>query len=207
MRSGRRGGEPCADCKGRTDRFPAGPTSAGQEARDLVSPLKGITNMGGRPMRSLLSALCVASLCGALLTGCLTDEALQANNRTADPAGDGPAPSFAQFPDMPVPEGAVMDIDRSLILGGTEAWIGRLVYTVAIRPTRVFDFYVAEMGSFGWREVTMVRAGTTVMTYQRDSRVATIQIDTTATTGSQVLVTVSPEGRPLPATAGGQIVQ
>ena len=36
-------------------------------------------------------------------------------------------PAFAQFQDIPIPEGVKMNMDRTIILGENNAWIGRLV--------------------------------------------------------------------------------
>ena len=49
------------------------------------------------------------------------------------------------------------------------------------------------MSGFGWREVTSVRAIISVLTYERDTRVATIQILSNQIKGTVVTVTMSPK--------------
>ena len=87
-----------------------------------------------------------------------------------------------------------MDLERSLVLGEKDAWIGRLVMAIGMNPGRAYDFYFGEMPRFGWAPVTTVRAETSVLTYARGNRVATIQIRSQTITGSKVSMTVSPKG-------------
>jgi hypothetical protein len=109
-------------------------------------------------------------------------------------------PNFAQFSDVPVPAGADMDLERSLVLGEQDAWIGRLVMAVGTNPGKTFDFYFGEMPRFGWFPVTTVRAETSVLTFARGSRIATIQVWGRTLSGSTVSMTVSPKGQ-IPGTA------
>jgi hypothetical protein len=104
-------------------------------------------------------------------------------------------PNFAQFNDVPVPAGADMDLERSLVLGEQDAWIGRLVLAVGTNPGKTFDFYFGEMPRFGWFPITTVRAETSVLTYARGSRIATIQVRGRTITGSTVSMTISPKGQ------------
>ncbi len=114
----------------------------------------------------------------------------------ASPKGDAnsaaPVASFAQFNDIPVPGGASMDLERSLLLGASEEWTGRLVYTTGTDAAKVFDLYKAEMPKFGWTELTVIRGDRSIMSYQRGGRVATIEIQGRTIYGARVSVTVSP---------------
>ncbi len=103
-------------------------------------------------------------------------------------------PSFAQFNDVPVPAGAEMDLERSLVLGEKDAWIGRLVMALRMNAGKAYDFYFGEMPRFGWSAITTVRAETSVLTYARGQRVATIQIKSRTLIGSIVSLTISPKG-------------
>ena len=98
----------------------------------------------------------------------------------------------AQFTDIPIPSGARMDLERTLVLGPRDTWIGRLVFTSAAAPNDLFEFYGRELPRFGWTGITAVRAATSVLSYTRGERVATVQISRTTLGGSEVLVTISP---------------
>jgi hypothetical protein len=129
--------------------------------------------------------------------GCGPSAPLAASSRPDQPGADNvAAPSFAQFSDIPVPSGADMDLERSLVLGERESWIGRLVMTVPGSAGKAYDFYAAEMPKFGWVPITMVRGETSVLTYSHGERIATVQISDRTIGGAAVSLTVSPRGRP-----------
>jgi len=156
-----------------------------------------ITDESRRPVRirSSASLLLLAALAAA--TGCERTTPLTASSRPAE-GGAQPGPGFAQFSDIPVPAGASMDVERSLVLGERESWIGRIVMTVGLSADRSYDFFFNEMPRFDWSPVTTVRAETSVLTYTRGERVATIQVQGRTIGGAHVSVTVSPKGRPAP---------
>ena len=106
-------------------------------------------------------------------------------------------PSFAQFQDIPIPEVAKMNMDRTLVLGENERWIGRLVIDSQASKANLFDFFKYRTSQFGWQEITSVRAETSVLSYSKDNRIMTIQIQSHvlhAIVGTQVNITMSPKG-------------
>lgn len=139
----------------------------------------------------------ISMICAFLsLAACASPTAMLSSNSpmggTADEAG--PPPTFAQFPDIPIPEKAEMDLERTLLLGSDAAWIGRLVFVAPYTPSGMFDFYMAEMPKFSWSEVTVVRADISVLTFENAGRVATIQLNKRGVGGTEVFFTVSPKG-------------
>ena len=124
-----------------------------------------------------------------ILAACAQTADLQATATGKDQAAPS---SLAQFTDIPVPAGATMNMERSLILGQRETWIGRLVFATSLDAQQAFAFFGREMPGFGWREITQVRARTSILTFTRNNRAATIQIDATTLGGAAVDFTVSP---------------
>lgn len=111
--------------------------------------------------------------------------------------------TFAQFPDLPTPAGAKMDLERTFVLGGNEGWFGQVVVDTGEPPNAVFDFYKRQLPQYGWEEVTSVRAPTSVLTYLRERRVLAIQITESTLRGSEVTLTVSPREQGGGATSTG----
>ncbi len=118
-----------------------------------------------------------------------------------DGAGANAEQNFVQFPDIPIPSGATMDLDRSLVLGARDAWIGRLAMHVGDGQGKLYDFYSREMARYGWREITSVRSDVSVLTYSRGDRVATVQIRNRTLRGTYVDVTISPRRQGTPPRA------
>ncbi len=110
--------------------------------------------------------------------------------------------SFARFPDLPLPSEAEINLDRTLVFGGDDTWIGRLVINASEDPNDMFDFFKQKLGGYGWEEITSVRAAVSVLTYTRQERVATIQIQGRTLRGSEVTITVSPRGAQVTPAAG-----
>jgi hypothetical protein len=159
----------------------------------------------GRRAGALRTAAAAAAV-GALLGGCgAPAEAPPASSATATGNAPRTAVGFSQFSDIAVPAGARMDVERSLILGARDSWIGRLAMTATGNTTSIYDFYLSEMPKFGWQEITTVRSEVSVLTYTRGDRVATVQILTRTLGGAQIDITVSPRGRPAPASESGSV--
>ncbi|MGE5537283.1 MAG: hypothetical protein ACM30I_01595 [Gemmatimonas sp.] len=136
------------------------------------------------------AASAVASFAlAAMLAGC-GGTSLNPSSKTEP--NEALQPSFADFSDLPIPASARMNIDRSLILGPKDAWLGRLVFRSSSSAAEAFDFYANGMPRFGWQPVAVVRGSTSAMTYTRGDRVATIQITGTTLGGSEIEITVAP---------------
>ena len=80
------------------------------------------------PFRKSTFAVLLLGVSAILISGCENTASLSASSR---PNSEGAVsePSFAQFSDVPVPTGAKMDLQRSLVLGERDAWIGSEVST------------------------------------------------------------------------------
>ncbi len=145
---------------------------------------------------------------GAVLAACLLLLAA-CNSPSLTPSArsenESIAPHFGDFTDIPRPSNATMDLDRTLVLGAADTWVGRLAFSSRLSPTEMFDFYKQEMPRYGWEEVTSVRSTVSVLTYKRMDRVATMQIRAGTLIGSYVEFTVSPQGTSAGYTPGAPL--
>ncbi len=143
----------------------------------------------------MVRALCAGGML-ALLSACAGSETdLPA---TVRPAGAEAAPDFRPVTDIPIPEDASLDNERSLILSSRDQWTGRIVMKVGQSPNKAYAFYQREMAAFRWEPVMSVQSEISVLTFTRDDRAATIQVQPRTIGGALVIVTVAPrqEGRP-----------
>lgn len=106
---------------------------------------------------------------------------------------------FSSFPDMPLPVGGKIVLDRTLIFGSGETWFGRLVINTSHSADDIFDFYMRELPGYGWSEVTSMRSEVSIITHSRRDRIATIQIQSATLRGSRITINVSPRGSPAEA--------
>lgn len=119
---------------------------------------------------------------------------------SASGSSDGatPSPTAAQFSDIFIPAGAKFYVERTLVFGQTP-WYGQVALSASSDPNVAFEQYRRDMPGFGWQEITSIRAPTSILTYVREDRVATVQITGGRLTGSDVVIVVSPKG----GTSGG----
>ena len=133
-----------------------------------------------------------------LVGGCSQTAGILPNN--GDPAQKNPttpASAFSQFPDIPVPAGSEIIVDKTLVFG-SKPWFGQLTLSSSGSANAAFDFFRGNLTGFGWEEVTSVRAPTSILTYAREDRVLAIAIRGGTLTGSELTITVSPRGKPQP---------
>ena len=134
-----------------------------------------------------------------LLTACNQSEALQPTTSASD--GES-SQSFALLTDIPIPPGADLNVEKSLVLGDLDRWTGRVILDVDQSSTKAFALYQIEMPNFGWQPVMSVQADVSVLTFTRGERAATIQIENNTLRGSSVSITVAPRQSTPPPGAG-----
>lgn len=106
--------------------------------------------------------------------------------------GSSIPPAFSNFPDVPFPEKAYMDLADSKALGSGENWVGSVSYTAPYNASRLYDFYVSEMPKLRWNEIAIVRSRISQMTYVRDTRAIQILIESLKDNESKVMITAIP---------------
>ena len=100
--------------------------------------------------------------------------------------------SFAKFKDIPIPDGAMMDMENTVIFGSDEEWFGRLAINPRLNHAETFDFFRFGMPNLSWKEITNVRSTSSVLSYEKDERVVTIQISN-AYGQTRCLINMSPK--------------
>ncbi|SEH26008.1 hypothetical protein [Magnetospirillum fulvum] len=113
--------------------------------------------------------------------------------RSSSPENNGAAPGSPQLvTDIPLPSGAGIDQDRSLILSDRDRWTGRVVMVLTNSANDMTNFYQTQMPGFGWQPLMSITSETSILTYLRGDRAATVQIERRSVLGSIVTITVAP---------------
>ena len=94
--------------------------------------------------------------------------------------------------DIPIPQGAVLDNDRSLILGRGSNWTGRLVFRVNRPTTSLFSLYQSEMPQFGWQSISVIQDEVGILQYVMANRFVTVRISGSGLRGSRVSILMAP---------------
>lgn len=150
--------------------------------------------MSFRTLRAVLLGLSVVAV-----TGCGTRTSLP-QTQAGDPQQQ---PDFSLLTDIPIPSGATMDNERSLILGDKDRWTGRVVMKLWKSAPDANVFYQSQMPAFGWEPIMAATSGVSVMAYVRGDRAATVQIESSTMWGSTVSVIVGYRATSQPAAVSG----
>src|SRR3546814_11342518 len=91
----------------------------------------------------------------AALGGCVGSTALPGDPK--EPGVSSGSTDFQPVTDIPIPSGATLDNEKSLILSGFDRWTGRLVMRVGLSPGNDFAYYQNQMPPFEWEPMTSIR--------------------------------------------------
>ena len=139
----------------------------------------------------LLLLLSVGFVFFTLLNGCSTG-----NLNNSSSIEDAQENTLTRIKDMPFVMRTELNIEESLLMGEGKSWSGQLLMTVPATKAEVFNFYVKNLGEFGWKEQTTIRGKTSILNYiGENNRVAIIMIKEEGLfNNSSVLISVSPYG-------------
>ena len=137
----------------------------------------------------LLLLLSVGFVFFTLLNGCSTG-----NLNNSSSIEDAQENTLTRIKDMPFVMRTELNIEESLLMGEGKSWSGQLLMTVPATKAEVFNFYVKNLGEFGWKEQTTIRGKTSILNYVgENNRVAIITIKEEGFfNNSTVLISVSP---------------
>ncbi|MDP3169681.1 MAG: hypothetical protein Q8M91_05020 [Polaromonas sp.] len=97
--------------------------------------------------------------------------------------------------DVPLPQGAVIKQQDTLVMGAGASWTGRLSLTVSGEPQTVFAYFRDSMPGAGWTLTSSSFSKLSLLTFTKAERVATVQMQGSNFGGNEVLITVAPAVR------------
>lgn len=101
--------------------------------------------------------------------------------------------------DMPIPGGAVIIHDKSLILGSGDTWAGRVAIGTVQNSTETFTFFREQFQKAGWTLVSSTKTKNSILVFIKKDRTATIEIEDGSMLGKTgVMLTVAPRSTVTP---------
>ncbi|MDO8385912.1 MAG: hypothetical protein Q7T13_05850 [Polaromonas sp.] len=97
--------------------------------------------------------------------------------------------------DVPLPQGAVIRQQDTLVMGTGAAWTGRLSLAVSGEPQTVFAYFRDSMPGAGWTLTSSSFSKLSLLTFTKAERVATVQMQGSNFGGNEVLIPVAPAVR------------
>ena len=105
-----------------------------------------------------------------------TDVATTTAVSGTDATMSGTATRVVQVTDIPMPRDSKVDEDASLVIGGGDRWLGRLVFKVKTNGAETYGYYFNGMVRLGWTRVTAVQSKISTLVFTQGDRVASLQI-------------------------------
>ena len=93
---------------------------------------------------------------------------------------------------LPLPPGAIIRADQSLIIGAGDNWVGRVVLDVGRDFDAAYRFFLETYPAQGWVVVSAVRGKNSFMVMTRQERTATFEMIDGGMLGSSVSMTMAP---------------
>jgi hypothetical protein len=97
--------------------------------------------------------------------------------------------------DVPLPQGAVIKQQDTLVMGSGASWTGRLSLAVSGEPQTVFAYFRDSMPGAGWTLTSSSFSKLSLLTFAKAERVATVQMQGSNFGSNEVLITVTPAVR------------
>lgn len=98
--------------------------------------------------------------------------------------------------DVPLPQGAVIKQQDTLVMGSGNTWMGRLSLTVPGEAQPAFAWFRDNLPAAGWTLTSSSFSKLSLLTFTKAERVATVQMQGSNFGGNEVLITVAPAVRP-----------
>lgn len=128
-----------------------------------------------------------------------TQTATRSATPGAVPVSTPPTRVIRRFIGIPMPLNNRLDVDRTVVVGGGNDWLGRIFFSAPMSVEQTIDFYRHDMPRYGWTELAVTQSDTSVLAYQMGNRMATIELTPRPAVGAtQVEFWVNP----LPARTG-----
>lgn len=94
--------------------------------------------------------------------------------------------------DVPLPPGATIKQQETLVMGAGNTWIGRMSLSVSGEPQSVFAYFRDGLPGSGWTLTSSSFARLSLLTFTKADRVANVQIQNGNFGNNDVLITVAP---------------
>lgn len=83
---------------------------------------------------------------------------------------------LVQVTDVPMPRDSKVDEEASLVIGGGNRWLGRLVLKVRTNAAETYNYYYNGMVRLGWTRMSAIQSKVSMLVFTQGERVASVQI-------------------------------
>ena len=93
--------------------------------------------------------------------------------------------------DMPVPNGARINNENTMIIGRGVGWVGRVYLDGLQSPNEIYSFFLTDFPKAGWTTVSATKAKTSIVVFTKEDRTCTIEVSEGSFTGPKALISIT----------------
>lgn len=93
--------------------------------------------------------------------------------------------------DMPVPNGARINNENTMIIGRGVGWVGRVYLDGLQSPNEIYSFFLTDFPKAGWTTVSATKAKTSIVIFTKEDRTCTIEVSEGSFTGPKTLISIT----------------
>lgn len=93
--------------------------------------------------------------------------------------------------DMPIPNGARINNENTMIIGKGAGWVGRVYLAGLQSPNEIYAFFLTDFPKAGWTIVSATKAKTSIVVFIKDDRTCTIEVSEGSFTGPKTLIAIT----------------
>jgi hypothetical protein len=101
--------------------------------------------------------------------------------------------------DMPVPNGATILNDSSMMIGKGSGWIGKVYLAGLQTPNETYSFYLADFPKAGWTTLSATKSKTSILVFTKDQRTCTIELSDGSYFGPKTNISITSVPKAAPA--------
>jgi len=93
--------------------------------------------------------------------------------------------------DMPIPNGAKIINENSMIIGRGVGWVGRVHLEGLQGPNDIYSFFLTDFPKSGWTTMSATKSRTGTIVFTKENRTCTIEVLEGSFMGPKTLITIT----------------
>ena len=83
---------------------------------------------------------------------------------------------LSEISDIPIPSKSIIDLEKTLIIGKGNDWMGRLSLITKKRIDEIYSFFLNEMTKFSYKEKSSIRSDVSTLIFENNKKAIFIKI-------------------------------
>ena len=141
-----------------------------------------------------IKSIIVVFTCLLFLTNCSTTiktpkyESPDVDNNNLDESNS----RLSEISDIPIPSKSIIDLEKTLIIGKGNDWMGRLSLITKKKIDEIYSFFLNEMSKFSYKEKSSIRSEVSTLIFENNKKTIFIKISKLNFRKTYIEITATP---------------